>query len=116
VNTLDISTPIDGSRNLTILVKGVLNEEMFLTPLLKGRTGKMKLTSALWLVQEKLGLVLWWDKHQIILPMESRNSIRLDRGWNSPDEWKGEILLSSFNFELGPKPKYFVIELEFDKQ
>jgi len=116
---LDITIPIDGSKNVTVLVKGILDEEQRLTPILlteklSGQPKKMKLTDALWLVQEKMGIALWWKKDDLILPMESRNSIRLDRGWDSPADWQGIILLSSFNWSQ--YHKYFTLEVSFDKQ
>jgi len=119
MNMLDITTPHDGSKNVTVLVKGILDEELHLTPILlaeklSGQPKKIKLTEALWLVQEKMGIALWWKKDDLIAPMESRNSIRLDRGWDSPKDWGGIILLSSFNWS--PNRKFFTLEVGFDKQ
>jgi hypothetical protein len=116
---LDITIPVDGQKNVTVLIKGILDEELRLTPILlveklSGQPKKMKLTEALWVVQEKMGIVLWWAKDTLILPMESRNSIRLDRGWDSPQNWQGIVMISSFNWSQ--HYKYFTIELGFDKQ
>jgi hypothetical protein len=116
---LDITIPVDGHKNVTVLVKGILDDELRLTPILlteklSGQPKKMKLTEALWLVQEKMGMALWWARDDLILPMESRNSIRLDRGWDSPKDWQGIIMLSSFNWS--GHYKYFTLEIGFDKQ
>jgi hypothetical protein len=105
---------IDGVKNLKVLIKGILETDLTLGPILKDLP-HAKLMSAIWLVQEKLGLVLWWSETELIMPMESRNSFRLDRGWEPPKGWKGELLLSSYGIDNGPRPKHFVIELDFDK-
>jgi hypothetical protein len=67
------------------------------------------------LIQEKLGFVLWWGSKELVMPMESRNSFRLDRGWEPPKTWEKELLLSSYGYDNGPTPKHFSIELDFDK-
>ena len=105
---------IDAAKNTKVIIKGVLEQELELTTVLKGLPHS-KLMSAIWMVQEKMGFTLWWDEKSLIMPMESRNSFRLDRGWEPPKEWKGELLLASYGFSNGPTPKHFVIELDFDK-
>ena len=111
---LKVTTIAEGAKNLTVLIKGTLTEELALTPVLKVDQ-LVKLESALWLVQEKAGLLLWWEKGNLIMPMESRNFIRLDIGWNSPrGDWDRTILMSSFG--VGQGPKAFTVVLDFDKQ
>jgi hypothetical protein len=105
---------IDGVKNSKVLIRGILEEELRLAPVLKGLP-HAKLMSAIWVIQEKLGLVLFWGEKELVMPMESRNSFRLDRGWEPPKGWNGELFLSSYGFDTGPKPKHFVIELDFDK-
>jgi hypothetical protein len=105
---------IDGVKNAKVIIKGVLEGEFEKASVLKGLS-HAKLMSAIWAIQEKMGFVLWWDEKELIMPMESRNSIRLDRGWEPPKGWNGELLLNSFGYSNGPTPKHFVIELDFDK-
>lgn len=84
--------------------------------------GKMlKLSSALWLIQEKLGVNLYWgggkpSLDRLIFPMESRNSVRFEQGVMSPKEWNQVLTVETFGFSRDPVPtKRFVILLDFDK-
>lgn len=118
----------DGAKNLSILVKGIV--EMDFTPIeildiekttlprepLKG----IRLDSAAWLIQEKMGITLWWEKKEkeenLIFIMESRNGLRLDEGIPSPrlgKGWGGKIYISGSNV-VGQKA--FCFTLEIDKQ
>ena len=83
----------------------------------------LRLDSAVWAIQEKMGLYLWWEdpkgEEALVLPMESRNSVRFDEGIPSPrveNGWAGKMYLSSFRCEDGPLPKGFFVLLDFDKQ
>ena len=121
---MNIEITANARRNLAIVVSGALDAELQLTNLLDGVTieferpeHSMKLTDAVWVIQEKMGFALFWDKEENypIMPMESRNSLRLDTGWKSPKEWTEGLWIKSFGFETGPKPKHFVFNLGFDK-
>jgi hypothetical protein len=100
------------SRNFTFQVTGVLTEEMPLTPIDLGMAN-LRLASLVWIVQEKLGLYLWWDDNTDILPMESRNTVRFDASIPAPEKWDGRIWLSSFGF-VKPKKTFFLV-MDFDK-
>ena len=122
----------DGAKNVSILVKGVLEENLKMTPIIdleklqmpsQGWKG-LRLDSAVWAIQEKMGFHLWWDEcckeEHLVLPMESRNAMRFDEGIPSPRVeagWKGVIYLSSFRQDdpQGFRKWYFIL-LDFDKQ
>lgn len=118
----------DGEKNLTVLIKGIITEDFGRTPIVdlaklkqpyEGLKG-IRLDSVVWVIQEKLGLTLWWDESgedSMAMPMESRNSMRFDEGVESPrirEGWPGKLWLSSFNCNGGPKK--FLVILQFDKQ
>src|ERR1700730_3915732 len=121
----------DGPKNLSLLVKGVVKKDFEPTPILElskltptreGWKG-LRLDSAVWVVQEKMGLPLWWEEPKseaaLVVTMESRNSMRFDEGIPSPrieKGWSGNMYLSSFGCENGPLPKGFCVLLDFDKQ
>lgn len=121
----------DGPKNFSLLVKGIVWEEFEPTPIIdigkleaprEGLKG-LRLDSAAWTVQEKMGLLLWWGEpkgeEDLIFPMESRNSLRFDDGLISPRKdkgWRGILYLSSFRVKEGPIPKSFLVLLDFDKQ
>lgn len=121
----------DGPKNLTIAVRGIMGEDFDPLEILdirktappsEGWKG-VRLDSAVWLVQEKATLRLWWSKDQgvkdLIFPMESRNSVRLDEGLPSPriiapGEWPGKIWLSGKRNMDADKAYFFILDL--DKQ
>ena len=125
----------EGGKNLSLLAKGFATEDfgpdlLFdltkLTPPREGWKG-LRLDSAAWLIQEKMGLYLWWSaqarEEDLALVMESRNGLRLDEGIPTPrfgEEWAGKMFLSSFRTQDPPcsdrAPKTFILLLEFDKQ
>lgn len=119
---LKIKLPQEG-KNITLQVTGSLDGELGLTPILDIKALKtpavgIRLDSATWLIQEKMGLILWWKKDDLLLPLESRGSIRLDVGiYNSVGEdWDGIIRLSSFGYSSNTfKPKYFHLTLDIDR-
>jgi hypothetical protein len=119
----------EGEKNLSVLIKGMARADFEPAPILdvaklkpprEGWKG-LRLDSAVWAVQEKMGLYLWWGKPDgegsLVMPMESRNSVRFDEGIPSPrieSGWKGILYLSSFNCQMVPKG--FFVLLDFDKQ
>ena len=110
--TLRVNMVAGSQRNYTVHVTGVITSEMTLTPV-DLKVNKLKLASLAWLVQEKLGLYLWWNKETVLLPMESRNAIRFDTSIVPPEGWDGKIWLSSFGF-VAPKKIFFLV-MDFDK-
>lgn len=119
----------DGRRNATVRVTGVLESDISSKPIeifdvskLEGGHQRVKLMSALWLVQEKLGLRLWWGPGKFALDnmlfvCESRNSVRFDNGVPAPGEtWDGKIWMDTFGFDSNSvSPKLFTLILDFDK-
>ncbi len=104
-------------------VEVILDLSQFATPS-QGWKG-IRIDSALWLLQEKLGIKLWWgdptlksnlelDK-LLIFPMESRNFIKLEDGISSPrvPVWDGKIYMTAVGADT---PKSFMFILDFDKQ
>jgi hypothetical protein len=126
-----LSQVIDGPKNFRVIVRGITKADFEPTPVLEvSRLGRpdsgwkgIRLDSAVWTIQEKMGLVLWWRKPEMegdmVFPMESRNAIRFEDGLSSPrfgEGWDGGLYLSGFNVEVGPLPKRFFVLLVFDKQ
>jgi hypothetical protein len=110
----------DGPKNVRAIVTGIVtpgDDSSFTILNLKKLVGDPKgirLDTVIWLIEEKAGLrLLWGDK--LILPMESRNTLRLDNPLHSPQTgWSGDLILKAVKTE--DKPKAFFIHLEFDKQ
>jgi hypothetical protein len=116
---LRVSKVADGQKNFTLQITGVLRSEQkeLLEIQLGDNSSKLKLASLVWVVQEKLGLYLWWDKETPLIPMESRNSVRFDHALQPPEKWEGKMYVTSFNFEVGPLTdrKWFFLVLDFDR-
>lgn len=111
---LRVNKVAGSQRNFTLHITGVVLGEMPLTPIdVDSERSQLKLASLAWLIQEKMGLYLSWDKQTIMLPMESRNAIRFDTSIKAPDGWNGRIWLSSFGYT--PPQKVFFLVLDFDK-
>jgi hypothetical protein len=105
-----------GQRNVTFQISGALTESLPLTPVETGFK-KLKLASLVWVIQEKMIMDLWWKDGELILPMESRNSVRFDTGLQAPETWDGTFHLSTRNWD---KPtidefKGFLIVVDFDR-
>ena|SRR5215468_10508271 len=121
----------DGQKNFSVFIKGITKGDFSPTPILDiskisapatGWKG-LRLDAAVWAIQEKMGMNLWWNNPEsetdLVFPLESRNSMRLDEGIPSPriaDGWRGILYLSSFRTLEVPGPKTFFILLDFDKQ
>jgi hypothetical protein len=113
---LKINQVAAGGRNVTYQIHGHAEKgELPPTPVQMSKG--LKLSSALWIVQEKLTLHLWWSEDDYLFPMESRNSARFDSCIKPPDEWNGIIYLSSSNWGVPPTPggKRFFVILDFDR-
>lgn len=99
-----------GQRNFTIRVSGIVDALGMIE--LKTKHDKLKLTSLAWLIEEKMGFHLSWDQHSVLMPLESRSTIRFDQAISSPAKWEGSLWLKSFNLS---KPSAFFIILDLDK-
>lgn len=122
-NVISSAVTADGSKNFTVLVTGLLLKDLPMTEIvwldkLNPKPAACKIESLLWIVQEKMGLVLWWQEGNLIAPMESRNSVRPDRGWDSPRSgWSRTLSITSFGVRSNEfLPKHFTLVLDFDKQ
>ena len=90
------------------------------TAKLKDSPKNIRLDSLWWLIEEKMGLRLWWKPGYLLLPLESRNSLRLDSPLHSkdfaPPEWDGKILMSCHDVESNTtKIKYFNLGMDMEK-
>lgn len=76
----------------------------------------MRLESVVWVIQEKLGVELYWDQDRPLWIMESRNSMRFDRGIPSPKDWGGSMWIRTVGFNNPvTETKLFFFVLDFDK-
>lgn len=109
----------DGGRNWTLQLIGEISTDLALDEIKpdKAPPTKIHLASAVWLIQEKMGLALWWDKGQnLAIVMESRNSVRFENGLRPPKGWDGRFFLEAFNVRIPQAAsKRFIAHLEFDK-
>jgi len=110
----------DSNKNLKATITGIIDpeDETSLVVLdlrkLAGAPVGIRLDSIVWLIEEKAGLRLYWGD-TLIIPMESRNFLRLDHPLDSPrSQWSGEVILRCPKTEASPKA--FFVHLEFDKQ
>jgi hypothetical protein len=109
----------DSSKSLRALVTGFIqpkdNSTLEILDLhnLSGGPKGLRLDSVIWLIEEKAGLRLYWGD-TLMLPMESRNSLRLDTPLNSPSNWDGKLVLAAGKTE--EYLKAFFLHLDFDKQ
>ena len=116
---LRIEIPQDG-KNITLQVTGfLLKGDLEPTPIYISPGGGIRLDSAVWLIQEKMGIFLWRDKDDLLLPLESRGSARFDSGITLKKNvgWGGQLLISTFGFNSGitMKVKGFHLTLDMDR-
>lgn len=113
----------DGHKNYSVLVQGTLSEGDITVPLpivkladLQPVPDAVKLRRATWMIQEKLGVELWWGQSDILMVLESRGMMSTEQDISSPRRslgWAGEILLTTFGW--APPRKHLMFVLEFDK-
>jgi hypothetical protein len=115
------------ARNIVLSVRGVVDQDIELMSIfdmaeLKAahRRDYIKVSSAWWLIQEKMTLLLSWseDPEDILFPMESRNAISFTRFVDPPDPkaWNGKIYLRSVNQKSCPGGRaHFAFCLDFDQ-
>jgi hypothetical protein len=117
----------DASKNVAVWARGhvgpddqgqvveLLDLEGFAPDQRNRRPRTIQLVSALWTLQEKLGLYVWTAEERkpenLLLLMESRNFVRFDREITL-ENWKGKLYFEPFNV---PEAKWFWFQLEFDK-
>lgn len=110
---MKIEQAAGGQRNVTFRLSGILTSiEQF--ELKTGYT-QLKLASLAWLIEEKHEMYLGWSYDTILLPMESRNSLKLANGIPSPKGWDGSLWLTPMKIGEQDLPKAFFIILDFDK-
>jgi hypothetical protein len=111
---IKISQRAAGQRNVTFNVWGtvsVFNAEDIEVELgVKG----LKLSSLVWLIEEKMGLYVCQKSGEVWIPMESRNSIRFDHGLPVEED---QLLLRPFtNTGVEPSMEHsFFLVMDFDK-
>lgn len=127
--------PENGARNARLVVTGVLSADLGPTPVIdleSLKCEKVKVESAVWIVQEKLGILLWWGvgeaepvapritEGNLLWVMESRNAVRFDHGLDSPrptEKWDRKLWMRTFGFDSNAEsPKHFMFTLDLDKQ
>lgn len=103
-----------GARNVSVEISGFIPRQHDPFELVTLMHKPLKITSFLFLIQEKAGLYLWWDKEgkQLILPLESRGAFKLEMGLKSPEGWDGKIWATGFNTESA---KAFLLLMDFDR-
>ncbi len=112
--TFKVKTTAAGLRNVSVEISGWLpRDDRF--SLIASNHPALKITSFLFLIQEKAGLYLWWDKegNDLILPLESRGAFKLEVGIKSPEGWDGVIWAQAFKTDQ--EDKAFLLLMDFDK-
>lgn len=107
-----------GERNHSLIVKGILEDDFNeLTPILKWEGERPpKIVSILWVIQEKLGIHLWWGKDDPFITMESRNGFSPVRQITPPDGWEGTLYMTAYGVKSNEYlPKHFWFTIEIDK-
>lgn len=98
----------EGGRNYALEIKGSSVSGDFVVEV---DSSIRRISSAVWLIEEKAMVSLWLGD-ELVLPMESRNSVRFDQGLRFPKDWDGRILVK---IDKALEPKLVLIHLEFDK-
>lgn len=117
----------DSSKNLKAIVRGFFTSDLIEPTVvldldkLKDSPQHIRIDSLWWLMEEKMGLRLWWDNGQLLVPMESRNSMRFDHPLSSreltSEKWTRKLYITSHSIESGlTKQKYFTFGLDAEKQ
>lgn len=101
-----------GQRNHTFRITGTVDDPKMIIEV-KSSQPRLKLTGAVWFIQEKMGFCLSWDKKSVLMPLESRNSVRFDQAIPCPEGWQGSLWLRPF--KVTELAMAFFIILDFDK-
>src|SRR4051812_5100472 len=110
--TILIEEVASSQRNVTIRISGMIHIADQVIEL-KTKQTKLKLTSLAWLIEEKMGFYLSWDKDSVLMPLESRSALRFDQAIPCPANWQGTLWLTPF--KVTAPPMAFLILLDFDK-
>ncbi len=101
-----------GQRNVTIRLSGLIGLNPKPIEVVTQHT-KLKLTALAWLIEEKMAFHLSWDQKSVLMPLESRNSMRFDQAIPCPEYWQGSLWLKPFKVSA-PNMAFFII-LDLDK-
>ena len=121
---MEIQTRIlgSGARNHSLVVKGILDSDIVEPQPIMVWTQefKPKIVQLHWIVQEKMGLRLWWEEDEGIessfITMESRNVFKPPVAVVPPDGWGNRLFLTSFGIDSNPYvPKHFWLAIDIDK-
>ena len=112
---------LDGGKNLILQVQGDLQDQanpwaevLDLDKGPKVPSRYVRIDGISWLIQEKGTIFLWWDKDNLILPMESRNKADFYHALDCPKkDWSRKLYISWTNC---PTTKYFMFQINMDKQ
>lgn len=111
----------DGGKNVKIIVSGFIEPELDESVLLlldlnklSGNPRGIRLDSIVWVIEEKALLYLCWGE-RVLMPMESRNSVRFDTPLNSPPDIR-EIRVYCRRPAASPSAAAFFLLLDLDKQ
>lgn len=99
-----------GQRNCTIRVSGTVEALGMIE--LKTKHDKLKLTSLAWLIEEKMSFHLSWDQDSVLMPLESRSTIRFDQAISCPDNWQGSLWLRPFNISKSSMAFFLILDLD----
>jgi hypothetical protein len=113
---MKIKFTADSPKNLTVQVTGILHEDLPLTPLFNVKelappARSIRIDSVLFLLQEKMGLLLWWSEGNLALPLESRGAFSFNSPLRPPEDWEGVMYVSSFKVD-STKHFYFTLDCE----
>lgn len=100
-----------GQRNVTIRVSGTISAVEDVIEL-KTKHDKLKLTSVAWLIEEKMGFYLSWDRSSVLMPLESRSTIRFDQAISCPDKWQGSLWLKPFKVIISEMSFFIILDLD----
>lgn len=106
-----VSQKAASQRNVTFHIHGTVEYSDPVCYSIKLPQGNLKLTSLLWLIEEKMGFYLYKTEDEVWMPLESRNFLRFDQGIpiNSDELW-----LRPFKTDQSGQRTFFMI-MDFDK-
>ena len=112
--SIKVKFPADGGKNLTVQVTGVIDKDLEFQVLFKAER-RFRIDSVLFSLQEKMGVLLWWDEKNLILPLESRGYFSFVCPITPDDKWEKTLYISTLGVEVGPCPKHFYFTLDCEK-
>lgn len=110
---IQISQKAGSQRNVTFHIHGSFSDVALKDQCtsIKLPQEKLKLTSLVWLIEEKMGLHLMKVPGEVWMPLESRNNLRFDQGIIIEGN---ELWLDPFKTETTIRESFFLI-MDFDK-